>query len=95
MVRTWTEPLGPLRAALRDADLDVRLHVVDIEPALNAALARGGFHAILYGHGTAGITLDVVEALMREHRRTLPVVQITCIDETVEHLRDALAKSRN
>jgi hypothetical protein len=96
LIRTWTEPLGPLRSALRDAGLDARLFVVDFEAALNAALERGGFHAVIYDPYTTAISLHVVEARMREHMRsTLPLVLFTSIEETVEQVRDALARTRN
>jgi len=43
LIRSWIHPLAPLRAALHDAAIDARFTRIDIEPALNAALARGGF----------------------------------------------------
>jgi hypothetical protein len=62
LIRPWIRPLAPIRAALRDAALDARILRVDLEPALNAALARGGFDIIVFDPLTKELPRPVVQA---------------------------------
>ena len=96
LVRAWTEPLAPLRAALRDAGLAARIVRIDIEPALNAALQRGSkFDVILFDPAMRGITREVIDARLRDHRRSIPVVRLEGIKDLADRIRAALAALRN
>ena len=94
VVRTWTE-LAPLRAALRDLGYAVHITAVDIEPALNAALARTTFDVIVYDANTPAIGRDTLAARMREHGRDIPVVELTTLDELAAQVFGSLASRRN
>jgi hypothetical protein len=96
LVRAWTEPLAPVRAALRDAGLVARIVRVDIEPALNAALERGSkLDVVVHDPKTRGITRDVIDARLRDHRRSLPVVTLDRLEDLADDIRAALAAQRN
>lgn len=96
LVRAWTEPLAPLRAALRTAGLVAHIVRVDIEPALHAALARGAkLDVVLFDPAVRGITRELLEARLREHRCWAPVVTLGRIEHLAGDIRSALATQRN
>jgi hypothetical protein len=94
VIRAWTEPLAPFRAVLRDAHVTVRITRVDIEPALNAALARSSFDVIVWDPSCA-ITRDIVEARLREHGRTASIVVLEELGVTVTNIVHALTARFN
>jgi CheY-like chemotaxis protein len=94
VVRTWTAVLA-LRGALRTFGDRVHLTVVDIEPALNAALARTTFDLVLYDPSTPAITRDTLAARLREHRRDIPVIEITTLESLECRISEALALRMN
>ncbi len=96
LVRPWIHPLAPLRDALRVAGLDPRFTRVDIEPALNAALARGSHDIVLYDPTTPALSRPVVEARLREHRANIPIVELDHDPGSVgDRIRAALASRRH
>lgn len=95
MIRPWTEPLAPLRAALEASGLRVRFHRVDIEPALNAALERGGYTLIVFDPGTPGITREMIESRLKDNRRSLPIVTLGDARTLAEEIRQALQSHAN
>jgi hypothetical protein len=95
LIRPWTEPLAPIRAALEDAELAARFHRVDIEPALNAALSRGGYAVIVFDPRTPGITIEMIEARLRDHRRAVPVVTLGDTRTLADDIRQALRSHVN
>ena len=95
LIRPWTEPLAPIRQALDTTGLDVRIIRVDLEPALDGALARGNYDLVLLDPATKDITLEIVEARLRDHRRLAPIVVLPPIDELVATIRDVLARRWN
>jgi hypothetical protein len=95
LVRPWTEPLAPLRAALEAQDLNARFHRVDIEPALNAALDRGSYTVIVFDPRTPGITRETLDARMRANRRTMPIVTLGDARTLAEDIRQALRSHAN
>jgi hypothetical protein len=96
LVRAWTEPLGPLREALREARVVARIARVDIEPALNAALERGSkFDVVVFDPATRGISREILDARLRDHRRSIPVVTLKRIEDLASAIRVALAALRN
>jgi len=76
LIRPWTDPFAPFRAALRAVGIHARISRVDIEPALHAALGRSSYDVIVLDPRTPGISRDVVDAGLREHARLIPVVVI-------------------
>lgn len=95
LIRPWTEPLAPLRAALETHDVHARFHRVDIEPALNAALDRGGYAVIVFDPRTPGITRETIESRMRANRRTTPIVTLGDARTLAEDIRQALRSHAN
>lgn len=96
LVRAWTEPLAPLRAALRDAGIVAHIVRVDIEPALNAALERGSkFDVVVFDAAMRGLTREVLDARLRDHRRSIPVVTLDDLEGLAARVRVALAALRN
>jgi hypothetical protein len=94
VIRAWTEPLVQFRAALRDAGVTVRITRVDIEPALNAALARSSYDAVVWDPACA-ITRDIVEARLREHGRTATIVVLEELGVTVTNIVHTLTARFN
>jgi hypothetical protein len=96
LVRPWTATIAPVRAALRDAGISATITRIDIEPALNAALGRGTpFDVIVHDPGTPGLPLSVVEARLREHRRVIPIVSVTALDDIVVAVWTAIESRLN
>lgn len=95
VIRPWTESLAPLRALLRDAGISARFARVDIEPALDAALARGGYDVIVFDPKTKELSLEVIVASLREHRRPIPIVVLGNLDVLVDAIRTALIRQLN
>jgi len=95
LIRPWTEPIAPLRSALRDCGIDTRITRVDIEPALHAALSRTSFDVILFDPNTRDITREIVDERLRERERRTPVVTYTTLDVVIEQLRHAIAARLN
>ncbi|MEO8550940.1 MAG: hypothetical protein ABI678_13235 [Kofleriaceae bacterium] len=88
VVRAWTEPVTALRDALRAAGVRARLTRVDAEAALEVALARAPFDYILVDPASQ-IAHEVIEARMRVHDRSAPVLSFSAVDAIVRELGDA------
>src|SRR3954462_6303798 len=84
-IRSWTEPLTELRAALRDAGVTVRITRVDIEPALNAALARSSYDIVVWDPH-CHIAREIVDARLREHGRTAAIVVMEELGVTIANI---------
>ena len=95
LIRPWTEPLAPLRAVLRDAGIPAQIFRVDIEPALNAALHRGGFDVVIFDPKMPGISREAVETRLREHRSSVPIITLDELDAIPSALEQVLAKRMN
>ena len=95
MIRAWTEALAPLREALREAGIIAQFTRVDIEPALDAALGRGGFHVIVFDPATPGLSRGVVDARLREHACTAPLVILSRLEDLAELLTRTLSARLN
>lgn len=95
LIRPWTEPLAPLRIALERAAIAARFHRVDIEPALNAALYRGGYDLVVLDPRTPAISLELVEACMKANRRSVPIVTLGDPSTLGDAIRNALRAQLN
>lgn len=95
LVRPWTEPLVPIRAALRDAGMVARISRVDIEPALEAALSRRQYDVIVFDPSSQELTIDVVEARARAHGHATPIVVMRSVDQLVPLVNEALLARLN
>lgn len=95
LIRPWTEPLAPLRAVLEAAELTVRFHRVDIEPALNAAIHRGGYSVIVFDPRTPGISHELIDARLKESRRTIPIVTLGDARTLADDIQQALRSHAN
>lgn len=95
LIRPWTVPLAPLRAAFVAAAVTPRFHRVDIEPALNAALHRGGHDVILLDPRTPGLSRELVAVRMREHQCTRPLVLLEHLDTVAADVQRALRSHLN
>jgi deoxyribodipyrimidine photolyase len=94
VIRAWTEPLAQLRAALRDAGVTVRITRVDIEPALNAALARSSYEVVVWDP-RCSIARDIVETRLREHGRSATIVVLEELGVTVTNIVHTLTARFN
>ena len=95
LIRSWIHPLAPVRAALRATGLDPRFTRVDIEPALNAALFRGGHDIALHDPATPGLPRSLVESCMRAHRIDIPLVELGELGNLAERIEVAMAARRS
>ena len=94
VIRAWTEPLARFREALREAGIAVRITRVDIEPALNAALARNAYDVVVWDPEST-ISRDLVEARLREHGRTASLVVLQEVAVTVTNIVHTLTARFN
>ena len=94
VIRAWTEPLVRFREALREAGVVVRITRVDIEPALNAALARNAYDLVVWDPEST-ISRDVVEVRLREHGRTASIIAFEDIAVTVANIAHTLTARFN
>jgi hypothetical protein len=95
LIRPWIHSLAPLRTSLRRAGFEARFTRVDIEPALNAALARGGYDVAVVDPATPGLTRSTIEGCLRDHRADFPIVVLEDIESLGEHVKTALASRRS
>lgn len=95
LIRPWTEPLAPLRIALDQAAIAARIHRVDIEPALNAALNRGGYDVVVLDPRTPAISVEVIEACMKANRRSFPIVTLGDPSTLGDAIRNAIRARLN
>ncbi len=95
LIRPWTEPLSAFRDALTASGIRARIWRVDIEPALNAALSRTSYDLVILDPRTPGITREVVEATLREHRRIVQIVIYDGLEATVVAVEHAVRNRFN
>jgi len=95
LVRPWIHSLAPLRASLRTAGFEARFTRVDIEPALNAALARGGFDVAVVDPATPGLAQSTIELRLRDHRIECPIVLLDDLSVLGARVKAALAARRS
>jgi hypothetical protein len=74
VLRSWDQPIAPLRQALIAAGVDAELVRVDIEPALAAALDRRNVDVIAYAPETRGLPVAVVNGLLGDLGLEVPIV---------------------
>jgi hypothetical protein len=76
VVRSWSYPIAPLRAALHAVGVRARFIRIDIEPALVAALGRRNFDVIAHDATTPGVPRDLLDGHLRDLAIKVPVVDI-------------------
>jgi hypothetical protein len=77
VVRSWSYPVAPLRAALHAVGVRAQFIRIDIEPALGAAVARRNFEVILHDATTPGLSRAVLDGHLRHHAITAPVIDLS------------------
>jgi DNA-binding NtrC family response regulator len=95
LIRPWIHSLAPLRASLRRAGFEARFTRVDIEPALHAALVRGGYDVVVVDPATPGLPHSTIESCLRDHRADLPIIVLEDIESLGERVKAALASRRS
>lgn len=95
LIRPWILSLAPVRGALRSAGYEARFTRVDLEPALQAALTRGGFDLAIVDLATPGLPPATIEACLREYRAYLPVVEVGDVSDLGARVKRALAARRS
>jgi hypothetical protein len=95
LIRPWIHSLAPLRASLRRAGFEARFTRVDIEPALDAALSRGGYEVAVVDPATPGLSHSTIERCLRDHRADFPVIVLEDVETLGEHVKAALASRRS
>ena len=84
-----------MRLALEQAGFAPTFERVDIEPALHAALVRGGFDAVIYDPATPGLSRATVAACIDKLRPGLPFVQLRDLTELAHQIAAVLEARRN
>ena len=95
LIRPWIHSLAPVRDALRTAGFEAHFTRVDKEPALQAALARGGFDIAIVDPATPGLSRSTIEAALRDHRTSVPIVELDGASNLGDELRRALDGTRS
>lgn len=95
LIQSWLVPGAEIRETLRAAGYQPHLYRVDFEPALVAALQRGGFHIVVLDSQSTGLTRPAVLALMAEHNVALPLVDLVPGRSLCDDVRIALSALRN
>jgi hypothetical protein len=95
IIRSWIEELRPIRDALRAGGLSVDLTSVDFEAALDAALSRGGFAAVIYDPATPALPRDLVIACMRANKCELPIIVLEDVASLAARVQTAIAAHKN
>ena len=89
VIRSWTDELDAVRAALGTATLTR----VDFAAALWAAVSRQRFDAVIVDRA-APLSHDAVIECLRAHRHEVPVIELGDIDTLAARLDAALAPTR-
>lgn len=95
LIQSWVIPGTAIRAALRDGGFEPRMFRADHEPAVSAALPRGGYDVILLHTPSTGITRATLHRMMREHGARIPVLELGDLADLASAIRAALAHVRN
>lgn len=95
VVRPWPDSLDPIRSALFAAGFSPTFHLVDIEPALHAALTRGGFDIVIYDPATTGVSRATVQACIDMLRPGTPLVVLRDLADLGSQLAAVLETRRN
>jgi hypothetical protein len=95
LVRAWVRAVEPVRAALHAVGLDVHITRVDLEPALHAALTRRAYDLVIHDPELGSVPRELIEARMRAHRHSAPLITLDRIEELGHEVLRALARLRN
>ena len=94
-IQPWTCDLKPLEASLCAAGLDATLTRVDFAAALDAALARERFDAMIFDPTTPGMTRETVDASIKLGGRDISVIELDDVTCVGARLSRVLETSRN
>jgi hypothetical protein len=95
VVVPWTIDLTGLRASLRAEEIHAIVTRVDLEPALEAALTRTRFDAVVYLSPTPSLALNLVETAVRVRGRAVPVVVVDQLAAAAAKIAAELRLRRN
>ena len=84
-----------MRSALHDAGFWPTFHRVDMEPALNAALTRGGFDIVIYDPATSGLSRGMVQACIDTLRPGIPLILLGDLATLGSQIAAVLEARRN
>jgi hypothetical protein len=90
VIRSWTDGLDPVRAALAKPESSVALTCVDFEAALWAAVSCQRFDAVIFDRA-APVSPDAVVECLRAHRHDVPMVELGDVATLAERLKAAIA----
>jgi hypothetical protein len=95
LIRPWIHSLTPLRDSLRGVGFEARFTRVDFEPALRAALGRGGYDVAVVDPATPGLTHATIQRCLRDHRADFPIIVLEDIESLGVRVKAALASRRS
>lgn len=95
LIQSWVIQTDGIRARLAGAGFHARITRVDFEAALDAAIWRRDFDAVLVNPATPALPLTVIEAHMKTHGIQVPLLELGDLDTLGVRLRHALAARRN
>jgi DNA-binding response OmpR family regulator len=95
LVRSWLHKLAPVRRALQEAGFAPTFIRTDIEPALNAALTRGGIDLVIFDPTLDGLSRETVLARCRELRPSLQVLALGDLGDLGARVRTAMLQLAN
>jgi hypothetical protein len=95
LIRAWIHRLEPVRAALHGVGFYPVITRIDLEPALHAALSRRAFDLVIHDPNVGSLPHELVEARLRAHRHTTPIVTLREIATLGEAVIRAFAHLRN
>jgi len=79
LICSWVHRSAEIHRALEQVGIYASLVRVDVEPALRAALVRGGYAAVVFVSDTPGLQRDLVETHILLHALDTPLVVVECI----------------
>lgn len=95
LIQSWVIQTDGIRARLATAGFHARITRVDFEAALDAAIWRRDFDAVLVNPATPGLSLAVIEGHMKTHGVHVPLLELGDLETVGVRLRQALAARRN
>ncbi len=95
LIQSWVIQTEGVRARLAAAGFHARITRVDFEAALDAAIWRRDFDAVVVNPATPGLPMSAIDAQMKAHGILVPLLELGDLDTLGMRLRHALATRRN